>query len=479
MHRFGISVNVLVQVSLLFALFGIANYLSYRHYVRRDLSPQKDFTVSDATENYLRNLKKDVEITLVFARDSVMMQEVRSLAEEYRRIKKSRIRLEEVDPVRDVDRAEQLKAKHAVTLSGNGVLVSSNDRFRFIPESELVIRGLEGDRENPSVDFRGEEAITSAIIGLVEGQIRRFYYIVGKGDSTGKGGEPSFKSLVELGKQQNFEVAPMNFSEIDKIPDDAAGVVLVGPKYDLADREATMLDAYWQAKRTAILVLIDPAASTPRLHQFISQNGVVPRADRVLYAESTSTGPRKEFSVQTLFLKDSPISQPFSSVSATFSGQTQSLDLKRESAELRAQQIEVRPLIDATERFWGETRYLMDLPRVEPGDTQPPVHLAASVERGHVDDERLRVDSSRMVVVGNALLLDPSTRLAVHQDFVAASVNWMLNRERLIGPTPKRKQSFRLDLTENERKIIFWVTCCLMPGAVLTLGMMVWSFRRA
>ena len=47
-------------------------------------------------------------------------------------------------------------------------------------------------------------------------------------------------------------------------------------------------------------------------------------------------------------------------------------------------------------------------------------------QRGAVSDERLRVDSSRMVVVGNATMLDPATRLAVDQDFIAASLNWML-----------------------------------------------------
>jgi hypothetical protein len=113
------------------------------------------------------------------------------------------------------------------------------------------------------------------------------------------------------------------------------------------------------------------------------------------------------------------------------------------------------------------------------GDTQPPVYIAASVERGAVNDERLRVDSSRMVVVGNASMLDPMTRLGVHQDFVSASLNWMMNRERLIGPTPKRKQFFRIQLTEEQRKHIFWVTAIIMPGAVLGMGLLVWSHRRA
>lgn len=478
-HRFGISLNVFIQLILFLVLFGIVNYLNYRHYIRRDLTPSRDYTLSEATQGYVRKLSKDVDLTLVFARQSDLMQDCRALVEEFRSVKKTRIKVEEVDPARDLERAEQLKLKYGITLSSNGILVRANNHTRFISEEELVIKGLNGDRDHPSVDFRGEDAVLSAVIGLIEEQVRKFYFITGKGTSTSKGNDLAFKSLAELGNQQNFEVLPLNFTEVESIPENASGVILVGALYDFGDREIAMLQNYWLGKRAAILLLLDPNGETPRLRQFLQSKGVTPRPDRVLLAESTSAGPKKQFSVDTVFLENSPITKPFTQVNASFSGQTQSLDLKTDAPELNAQQIEVLPIIDATKRFWGETRYLMDLPVVDPEDTKPPVHLAASVERGAVSDERLRVDSSRMVVVGNALLLDPETRLAVHQDFIASSLNWMMARERLIGPTPKRKQMFRIELTPQQRKQVFWVTAFLMPGLVLVFGFLMWSHRRA
>lgn len=477
--RVSIGINVLLQVLLLLTLFGIANYLSYRHYIRRDLSPNQDYTLSEATHNYLRRLSKHVELTLIYTRESPTIADARALLEEYRNVKKNRIHTEEVDPVRDMERAEQLKLKHSITLAGNGILVHANNRVRFIPEDEIIVRGVQGGRDNPSVDFHGEDALTSTIINLIEGEARRFYFITGKGDATGKGPEAAFAALTALGNLQNFEVLPLNLTEVEDIPQDANGVLLIGPKYDLSEREMDILESYWSAKRASLLILLDPNGATPRLRQFLADNGVTPRPDRVLYAESTSTGPRKEFSVQASFLPDSPITKSFQGVNVTFSGQTQSLNLDTDSSELRARQIEVLPLINATERYWGETRYLADLPRVDPDDTKPPLHIAASVERGHVRDQRLSVDSARMVVLGNALLLDPASRLAIHQDFIAASLNWMLLRERLIGITPKRKQIFRIELTADQRTQIFWVTAIILPGSVLALGFMVWSFRRA
>jgi hypothetical protein len=84
-----------------------------------------------------------------------------------------------------------------------------------------------------------------------------------------------------------------------------------------------------------------------------------------------------------------------------------------------------------------------------------------------------------MVVVGNASMLDPATRLGVHQDFISSSLNWLINRERLSGATPKPISIFRIHLEDEQRKQIFWVTCFLMPGAVLGLGLLIWSHRRA
>lgn len=479
LRRLGIGVNVGLQLLLCLVLFGAVNYLGYRHWVRRDLSPNADYTLSESTKGNLRKLSKDVEITTVFMRDSAIMPDVRALVDEFRRVKKSRIKTSEIDPARDVDRAEQLKVKNGLTLKGNGILVRANSRSRFIGEDEIVIRGLNGDRDHPSVDFRGEDALISAIVGLIDGEARKFYFVAGKGATTQAGNELAFLLLADLGKRQNFEVLPLNLTEVDAIPEDASGLLLIGAKYDLSEHETKVLSAYWEQKRASILVLLDPSGETPHLRQFLQDNGVTPRHDRVLYAESTSTGPKKQFSVQTWFLADSVISRPYTEVASTLSGQTQSLALDTDSTVLRTRHILVTPLIDASDRFWGEADYRADLPTVDAADTKPPVHIAASVERGAVSDERLRVDSARMVVVGNATMLDPATRLAVHQDFISSSLNWMINRERLIGPTPKRKNTFRVQLTDEQRRQIFWVTCLLMPAVVFGAGFLIWSHRRA
>ncbi|MFC5457489.1 DUF7088 domain-containing protein [Prosthecobacter fluviatilis] len=477
--RYGIGLNVTVQIILALALFAGVNRLNYYHFWRWDLSPSQDYTLSPATLKYLDSLSRDVQINIVFSRDSKVYGEVQSLLEEYHLHGRQRIKVRSIDPVRDIERAEQLKADTGLSLSQNGVLIRCGVNKRFITEEELVVREKGTSTNKQIVEFRGEDAISSALISVVEGRVRRFFYVVGKGSRSALGLSEAYNAAIDLGKQQNFEVVQVNLSDINQIPPDTDGLLIMGARYDFSEREIVMLNNYWQSKRAGMFIMLDPGGETARLNAFLTANGVHPRGDRVLMAESTSTGPRKEFSVMGEFNKEVPFIHHLSSSAITFAGQTESLELVKENSSLKEQSISIRPLIQAAPRYWGERQFLEELPIVDEEDTLPPIYVAASIERGALGDETKRADSSRMVVVSNPTLLDKQTMLAVSRDFAAASLNWLMNRENFIGIPAKSKHSYRIQLTSKQHELIFWITSITLPGIVLAFGIMVWASRRA
>jgi len=479
--RLGIGLNVLIQVILSIAIFAGINRLNYRYYSRFDLSPQQTFTLSQATMNYLGKLTRDVEFHIVFARDSKLYGEVQTLLEEYRLHGKQRVKLRSIDPVRDIERAEALQAQTGLSLAQNGILISSGQNKRFITEEELVIREAGTGTNKQVKEFRGEDAVTSALVSVMEGQVRRFYFIAGKGARSDDAVVDAINAVTEIGRQQNFEVIPVNLSDITAITTHADGIILVGARYDLTERELRMIDDYWKGARSGILLLLDPNRSTKNLNLWLEGLGVKPRGDRVLLAQSTSTGARKEFSVQAEFSREVPFTEHLSTSITTFAGQTESLELGgADDPRLKEKSITVRPVLKAVDSFWGEMQFYDDLPVADENvDAFPPVYVGASVERGAVHDESKRVDSSRMVVVANPTLLDKASMIAVNRDFVAASLNWIINREKLIGITSKPRQSYRIQLTPKQNEVIFWITSIAMPAMVLILGLMVWAGRRA
>jgi hypothetical protein len=225
--------------------------------------------------------------------------------------------------------------------------------------------------------------------------------------------------------------------------------------------------------------MLDPGGETSRLNAFLTVNGVHPRGDRVLVAESTSTGPKKDFSVMGEFTKEVPFIHHLTSSAITLVGQSESLELQQDNAALKEKSISIQPLILASPRYWGERQYLEELPIVDQEDTLPPIYVAASIERGALGDETQRADSARMVVVSNSTLLDKQTMLAVSRDFAAAGLNWLMNRESFIGIPAKSKHAYRIQLSNRQHELIFWITSITLPGIVLGFGFMIWASRRA
>ncbi|MCX6849185.1 MAG: Gldg family protein [Verrucomicrobia bacterium] len=215
--RYGIGLNVALQVILALALFAGVNRLNYYHYWRWDLSPSQDYTLSPATLKYLDSLTRDVQINIVFGRDSKVYGEVQSLLEEYHLHGRQRIKVRSIDPVRDIERAEQLKADTGLSLAQNGVLIRCGANKRFITEEELVVREKGTSTNKQIIEFRGEDAISSALISVVEGRVRKFYYVVGKGSRSGLGQSDSYNAAIDLGRQQNFEVIQVNLSTFPNV----------------------------------------------------------------------------------------------------------------------------------------------------------------------------------------------------------------------------------------------------------------------
>jgi ABC-type uncharacterized transport system involved in gliding motility auxiliary subunit len=477
--RRGIGTLVSVQVALILIAFLAINRISYRYHKRWDLSPHNHYTLTSATQVFLEKLSKDVVIYNLFARDSKIFSDVSNLLEEYRIHGANRIKVRSIDPLRDIERAQELQSKIKISMDQNGIVLEANDKYRFLKEDELVIYEQSTETVRLIRDFRGEDAVTSALLNLIEGEEKQFHFIMGKGASSDKLLIDSMISLSDIGKQQNYQLQPLNMADVQEIPLKTDGLILFGFRYDLSEREIELLKKYWKKSNSGILVFLDPNAQTPRLYEFLKQNGIMVQDDRVLYAQSTGTGIKKEFSVQTYFNYESPITQRLSSSTSQFNGQTQSLKVLDNKELNEEYEVVIKPIITASERYWGEKQYLDELPVMGEGDSKPPLTVAVSVEKGVITDESLRTNSSRMVVVGNASLMDGQAATAINRDFITASLNWLMNRERMIGITPKPKHMYRIELSQQQHEIIFTLTFFLIPGLILVIGLLVWSNRRA
>jgi hypothetical protein len=484
-RRLQIGLNVIVQIAIIIVLAAMVNYLGFEHYRRWDLSRDKKYALSDKTKHFLDSIQGKVRITVFFGPTNPIGPDVESLLTEYQYASRGKIDVENVDPVRNLSRAKELFDKYKLVTDESVLIVDYQGRNKTVKASEMA----EMDEGNPMLEeppqvtaFKGEQAITSALIDVVEGKKNTVGYVLGHKESP-LAGQSSVSVLKTFIENENIKFQELNLFEVPAISADTKAIIIGGPQYDLSDREMKLLRDFWN-KDGRILLLLDPAAKTPKLLAFLKELGVTVNDDRLMAMMKTGIQEVALIrDVQASFVADNPVTKQLAGVQALFFGGTSSLAL--DSARVTAAGIRLQSLAQATQGYWSEKDYFSDDQAKFEADAaanKDAVHtIAASIEKGGSGDARVQINSARMIVVTNATFIQDNALTQGQQglDFVSASLNWLLSREQLIGIAPKIPKTLTFTLDENALRNFRWIILVLMPLVPALLGFAVWWKRRA
>ena len=482
--RVRIGLNVLAQIVLVLFLAAMVNAIAFKHYARWDFSRDQKYALSDKTKRLLDALKGKMRITVFFPPSTPITTDVQNLLTEYQYAGKGKVDIEHIDPERNLSRAKELFDKYKVVTDEPLLIVDYEGRNKTVKASEMADIDQSGMAlgEGPRVAaFKGEQAVTSAMIDLVEGKKKILGYVLGhKEPPLSEGSVISIlKTFIE---NENIQFKELNLLDLDAIPDEVKTVMIIGPQYDFSKREMKLLGSFWD-NQGRILLLLDPAAKTPKLDAFVNELGVKVNDDRLMVFLRTGI---QELAltrdVQAHFIGDSPITKRLADVRALFLGGTSSLT--PEPDRVRTANIRVEPLIQAEKGYFAETDYNTDnQPKLQEDakrNSNTALTIGAAIEKGGSADERVQVNSSRLVVVSNATFVQDNAITQDQQglDFISGSVNWLLSREQLIGIAPKVSKPLTFTLTEEALARLRWIVLVFMPLVPAVIGTVVWWQRR-
>jgi len=484
-RRIRIGFNVLVQIVLILFVVAMVNSFAFKHYARWDFSRDQKYALSDKTKRFLDSLKSKMRITVFFAPNTPITGDVQNLLTEYQYAGKGKVDVEHIDPERNLSRAKELFDKYKVVTDESLLVLDYEGRNKTVKASEMADFDQSGMAfgEGPRVTaFKGEQAITSAMMDLVEGKKKTLGYVTGhKEPSLSETSSPItvLKTFIE---NENIKFQELNLLDLDAIPADVKAVTIVGPQYDFSDREMKLLRDFWD-KQGRILLLLDPTAKTPKLRGFVNELGIKMNDDRlVVFLRTGIQELALTRDVQAHFLGDSPITKRLADVRALFLGGTSSLTPEQD--RVRAANIRVEPLIQAEKGYFAETDYNTDDQAKLQADAKQssnvPLTIGAAVEKGGSADQRVQVNSSRLVVVSNATFVQDNAITQDQQglDFISGSVNWLLSREQLIGIAPKVPKPLTFSLDEEALRRLRWILLVFIPLVPALIGTMVWWQRR-
>jgi ABC-type uncharacterized transport system len=489
-QRLRIGANVILQTVIVGVIVLMINYIGFNRYQRWDLSRFNKYSLSELTKKLVKSLKKEVKIYVFFSPTSQnagsgLYNDLRNLLKEYEFAGKRKIQIEFLDPYRNLTRTRELQLKYNFGANENLVVIDYQDRKKLLRVADMAEYDAPGMfNEAPQIRaFQGEQVITSALIELTGNKEPKIGFIVGHGEPELAGGSPltRFKESVE---HQNIKLEPLILTNLEKVPADYAAVILAGPKYDLGDRDLTLLRNYWN-EQGRILILLDPKTKTPKLDQFLSEFGV--RPDQDIIVTQFKTGIEEQsvtLDVYAQFLPETGFLRSLSQATGFFPGGTQSLSIDASKTAQEGMTV-MKVLTPAVHDYWGDKEDILssqNTPTYAQGvDLPPPLYFGVALEKGSIKDARVQVRSlSRSIILGNADFLwnESLSESPPDIDFILMSINWLADREELAAIAPKSPRAFTLNLSDVQMSQIVLLTVVGIPMVVALLGAGVWALRR-
>src|SRR5436190_3065273 len=358
--RVQIGFNVLAQIILLLFLAAMVNSIAFKHYERWDFSRDQKYALSDKTKRFLRTIKGKMRVIVFFSPSTPITADVQNLLTEYQYAGKGKIDIERIDPERNLSRAKEMFDKYKVVSDESLLVIDYEGRNKTVKASEMAEIDQSGMayREGPRVGaFKGEQAITSAMMDVVQGKKNTLGYVLGHKEPP-LSGNTNISVLKAFIESENIKFQELNLFDVGAIPAELKTILIIGPQYDFSDREMKLLRDFWD-KQGRILFLLDPAAKTPKLDAFLSELGVKVNDDRLMVFLRTGI---QELAltrdVQAHFLGNNPVTKRLADVRSLFFGGTSSLTL--EPDRVRAADVRLDPLIQAEKGYFAETDYNSD-----------------------------------------------------------------------------------------------------------------------
>jgi ABC-type uncharacterized transport system involved in gliding motility auxiliary subunit len=481
----------IVNLLIIAAIVAMINYFGFRHYVHRDYSTSQFYTLSPKTLDVLKQL--DSPISAYTFLDSQSQQavgqaeQINNLLKEYQQASGKNFTVERIDPAYDIARATELQKELHFDGNDHLVIFKYKDKPpRFVKEEDLYdmnpMTGQVGD-------FKGEQVITAALIGLVEGKPSLVYFTEGHGEHSPQDDRSAtgYGLLVASLKNENIEVESLNLAQKGEVPDDADAVVIAGPSIAFSKIEADALAKYVQ-NNGKLLVLLDPYVQLG-LDDLLKSYGISYDDDLVLYRAMSSTGVEITVPLAPIYqggFSAHPITTKFAQANLQLLiYDARSITLP--PSDPSQPQTKIQFLLQTLPDAWGWIAK-GGSPPADPKtltynkntDIGGPVTIAAVYDGGPATDpvSHTQMFGTRIVAVGCAKFLENDTADPVGSNFFTNSIDWLVKKNAVLDIAPKKPQEYGVYLNAISYRTLVWSATCIIPGIALVLGVWTWFSRR-
>jgi len=421
-----------------------------------DLTRNHRHTLAPQTVAFLASLDRDVNGTGFFRQAWVKRGGAEELLSLYAR-QSAHFRYSFSDPDRQPDRARRMGA------SLDEIVLTSGDDHR-------VVRTID------------EEGLTNALVSLTRKGPRVVYFVTGHGEKdiavTDREG---YSAARERLQGQGYQVRTVSLLGGTPVPNDAAVLVIAGPRQDYFADEVGSIERYL-AGGGSLFCMIDARVATPQLAEVLARYHLSLVDAVVLDALILDAGDRsfdatvtkvrryephaitRDFNFVTLFVRARPV---MIANDSTLAG------------------LDARYLAITDEASWGEvdeSSFAKGSASRDGDDIAGPLPIAAAAKRTPMVASGGGVGAgvaSRLVLIGDSDFAG-NAMLGVlgNSDFFLNAIAFLSEDEHLIRIRPRRALGESVYITERQGRMVFLVCLVLLPITPMIAGAVVVARRR-
>jgi ABC-type uncharacterized transport system involved in gliding motility auxiliary subunit len=427
-------------------IVALIGFMSVRYKVRVDLTADQRYTLSPQTIRILKSLPNDVEAIAFYRSDERTRQAMHDLLKEYSYYS-PRFSFRFVDP----DKSPAAAVKYGVTSYRTTLL-------RYGDKQEVI--GTES-----------ESRLSNALIKLLSERVKVIYFVTGHGekriDSMQNDGYGLAREAIE---KENHEVRELLLMSVEKVPEDAAVLVISGPDRDLLPIELDKISEY-VASGGRVLFMLDPGTGSG-LSNYLNGFGFEIGDDIVVDRLSQVYGANYLTPVVVEYENRHPITREFEL--ATFFPAARSVEIDEDPGKGNYN------LAKTSVNSWTVTGELdeenleFDPDRHRRGPisvvavTVVEVNVAAE-DAGDGNDRQTKW--GKIVATGDSdFASNTHLRLAGNKDFFLNMVSWLAEENVLISIRTKEPGLTPIMLTATQGRLVFWLAVVVVPSLVMVAG---------
>ncbi|GBL39080.1 hypothetical protein EMGBD2_03380 [Nitrospirota bacterium] len=437
--------NSLLMILLFVNILAIVNFLAARHSIRWDLSENQNFSLAPQTNRVLRNLPREVLVTVFTREKDPGYQSYKERLDSYRQAS-PKITVEFVDP----ERQPKIAQNYGINRTDTAVFESAGHTVRVTSPSEVELTG--------------------ALIRVTQDRQKQVLFLEGHGEPSLEDRERTGLSVAkDILLKQGYNVGTLSLLKEAAVPDQTAILVVAGPRRPVTTEEQERIHTYVE-KGGHLLLLIDPdtqAGLNPLLTQWglgVGPGVLVDLQDRLAQGDLTSLLVRtfteheitQDLSAAVLF----PLARYI-----TFDEQT-------------GKAWDYVPLARTSPNSWAETDIkgrVVNLDEKE--DIKGPLPMAAAISPKVPPEEGK--PRPAVVVIGNSTFATNAfMNFPGNSDFFLHTAAWLAEERNMMSLVPKDSALRPFTPNPLQERALLYLQVILLPVAMFVAGILVWRKRR-